>query len=1510
MAHAREEPEEHPETELEDWELHCACFMNISEKATSEYYSHSLKAAVKDNARGYDYKMRSELARLKSFESYPSLSPFAPEELAGAGFFYFGYGSAVQCFCCGVVVTIASFQTPTQLHQKYQEDCAFQKGLEVGNINKYDIRVKGLESSGPVGYTEDSERLGTFSNWPYYCETEPAVLSDCGFFYTGVKDHVQCFSCGGRLGDWEVASDPWREHAKWFPECNYLRSRLSEGAILGHVRSYVGFHGITAKHYFVDKVSEETEIAEQSQKASSEEILRNIFENECSRMESYFQWPSDSAAVPSKLAKAGFFYTGVKDHVQCFSCGGRLGDWEVASDPWREHAKWFPECDYLHSRLSEREILEHIRSYVGFHGITAKHYFVDKVSEETEIADQSQKASSEEILRSIFENECSRMESYFQWPSDSAAVPSKLAKAGFFYTGEEETVQCFQCGGRISHWPEGADPVQEHQKIFSQCQYIVNISQNPQQSDTAVSLKKELNQDTGVSARLLLSSSTESRLELNMLEKEARNLQFLLKKAYATKEFSRSFPFSDIHIPFDIRLLYTQVVMETKDFRNIPLAQVTLPEVLRDLRNITVLEGQLGSGKTACLKMIAMLWAQGVCPVLRRFELVFYIPLNCAPEKLSVTEILRDHLLKEELGISESTFQELIRHYRERVLFLLDEFGKDASPLPMLIEELIHRTHLWKIQVIVGVRTQSLYLIRKHAELLIAILDFPLRGTIRILRSVLSFNMVQVEDVYKRLNTFPAICPIIKTPLFGLAACVSRIKFPNREFTSICLLDCYLQFIRKDSAGQTGVCVDTVSSVGELCLRGQFRGQFEFTEADLLQAGVKEPEALRLGLLNRLTAQRIQPVYRVFHVCFQEYLAAVRMNELMTSSVPEEREQSQKYLEEIDSVATFLCFLHFLTFTSTRSERAATIVTDYTLNRINKNAAFNADKAIKAFHTHHPEIRVCIDTFLHAMNAAPDLRITVTDTFLFDQVLRMLIDSPYLPSCSPIITEGMKGKTFLICFFPLHGLFYFISQYPESIKGIKSFHLHIIKKITSFDENDDAKRDDRFQITEPPAVEQELAGSFSDPERLRTEKRMFKHLFNWVIGFLSTLIPEEFIDWLCSAYNRHEYKIPLLRMSIMFTRQLTEKELGNLSLLFFLSDSVVLDLIHSSGIVQELHLVLEKYAAKVKELYLLSNQMSEEEQAILASLTNLRSLTLMCTKADIPAPGSLCALPAGFSKVVTLRKLHLNNNMQEEDTILAWLLAHFPLLSSFVLESDSCPGLEGIIGALPCASLQELKLGCIVFTDSQLSSFVAQLGRFTNLKVLKLCNEVFDSVEVMPAFACALQKLKNLEVLHLPFGRGMKEAAEMIIKACQTLPCLRSLRMHSCLNDDSLVTFAKAIQNGHFLGLHKLIIDHSINTTERGWQELFHCLGRLSNLVKVDISRPVSHLMKPSSRLVVTFVRAIAQLPRIQHVLLLGWLLDEMDRKLFKDMKKRHPQSRHISLTYKIHVQPKIVESV
>lgn len=40
----------------------------------------------------------------------------------------------------------------------------------------------------------------------------------CLASYVGKRDIVQCFSCGGCLGNWEDDDDPWKEHAKWFPK--------------------------------------------------------------------------------------------------------------------------------------------------------------------------------------------------------------------------------------------------------------------------------------------------------------------------------------------------------------------------------------------------------------------------------------------------------------------------------------------------------------------------------------------------------------------------------------------------------------------------------------------------------------------------------------------------------------------------------------------------------------------------------------------------------------------------------------------------------------------------------------------------------------------------------------------------------------------------------------------------------------------------------------------------------------------------------------------------------------------------------------------------------------------------------------------------------------------------------------------------------------------------------------------------------------------------------------------
>ncbi|KAK2505673.1 hypothetical protein MC885_016810 [Smutsia gigantea] len=65
------------------------------------------------------------------------------------------------------------------------------------------------------------------------------------------------------------------------------------------------------------------------------------------RLASFYDWPPTAMVQPELLAAAGFFHTGRQDKVRCFFCCGGLQSWERGDDPWAEHAKWFPRCEFL-----------------------------------------------------------------------------------------------------------------------------------------------------------------------------------------------------------------------------------------------------------------------------------------------------------------------------------------------------------------------------------------------------------------------------------------------------------------------------------------------------------------------------------------------------------------------------------------------------------------------------------------------------------------------------------------------------------------------------------------------------------------------------------------------------------------------------------------------------------------------------------------------------------------------------------------------------------------------------------------------------------------------------------------------------------------------------------------------------------------------------------------------------------------------------------------------------------
>jgi len=76
---------------------------------------------------------------------------------------------------------------------------------------------------------------------------------------------------------------------------------------------------------------------------------------------------------------------------------------------------------------------------------------------------------------SDYTDESKRLKSFFTWPRDIEQQPMALVKAGFFYTGKKDIVQCCMCHLIIGGWRRGERPMQEHQIKRSTCPFLLNL---------------------------------------------------------------------------------------------------------------------------------------------------------------------------------------------------------------------------------------------------------------------------------------------------------------------------------------------------------------------------------------------------------------------------------------------------------------------------------------------------------------------------------------------------------------------------------------------------------------------------------------------------------------------------------------------------------------------------------------------------------------------------------------------------------------------------------------------------------------------------------------------------------------------------------------------------------------------------------------------------------------------------------------------------------------------------
>ncbi|KAG5871583.1 hypothetical protein JTB14_017506 [Gonioctena quinquepunctata] len=85
-------------------------------------------------------------------------------------------------------------------------------------------------------YLSEENRRKTFKKWVFgakeACNADK--MAEAGFIFTGNKhepDSAKCFFCNKALDGWDSTDDPWKEHLKHAPKCNFAKLQKQQDSI-------------------------------------------------------------------------------------------------------------------------------------------------------------------------------------------------------------------------------------------------------------------------------------------------------------------------------------------------------------------------------------------------------------------------------------------------------------------------------------------------------------------------------------------------------------------------------------------------------------------------------------------------------------------------------------------------------------------------------------------------------------------------------------------------------------------------------------------------------------------------------------------------------------------------------------------------------------------------------------------------------------------------------------------------------------------------------------------------------------------------------------------------------------------------------------------------------------------------------------------------------------------------------------------------------------------------------
>ncbi|XP_062934844.1 E3 ubiquitin-protein ligase XIAP-like [Cynocephalus volans] len=208
------------------------------------------------------------------------------------------------------------------------------------------------------------------------------------------------------------------------------------------------------------------------------------FVEEFDRLKTFANFPRSGPVSASALAGAGFLYTGEGDTVRCFSCHAAVDRWQCGDSALGRHRKVSPNCRFINSFYFENSATQptnpdvqngqnKVENYLGNRNRLAfdrpSEIHADYLLRTGQVVDT---ADTRYPRNPAMCSGAARLKSFQNWPDDAHLTPRELASAGLSYTGTDDQVQCFCCGGKLKNW-EACDGVwSEHRQHFPNCFFV------------------------------------------------------------------------------------------------------------------------------------------------------------------------------------------------------------------------------------------------------------------------------------------------------------------------------------------------------------------------------------------------------------------------------------------------------------------------------------------------------------------------------------------------------------------------------------------------------------------------------------------------------------------------------------------------------------------------------------------------------------------------------------------------------------------------------------------------------------------------------------------------------------------------------------------------------------------------------------------------------------------------------------------------------------------------------